>query len=82
MAKVSLALRRLLGQDMAKVHFLVLDLTGCGEGKTLCGAPFAFHLWHDTVTSSFFCFGGERHRHETALHRGLFLDDKVIPKLA
>jgi hypothetical protein len=61
MAKISLALGGLLGQDMAKIHLLVLDLTGSGEGETLCGASFGFHLWHDTTTSSFFCFGGERH---------------------
>jgi len=80
--KISLALGGLLGKNMAQVHLLVLDLPARGEGKALRGASFAFHLWHDTTTSSFFCFGGERHRHETAFHSGLFLDYVFVTKLA
>ena len=82
MAKISLALGGLLGKNMSKIHLLVLDLPASGEGKTLCGASLAFHLWHDTTTSSFFCFGGERHRHKTAFHSGLFFDYVIVSKLA
>jgi hypothetical protein len=81
-AKVSLALCALLGKNMAQVHLLVLDLPARGEGKALRGASFAFHLWHDTTTSSFFCFGGERHRHEAAFHSGLLFDYVIVTKLA
>ena len=81
-AEVSLAFGGLLGQNMTKIHLLVLDLTASGKGKALRGASFAFHLWHDTTTSSFFCFGGERHRHETAFHCRLFLDYVIVSKLA
>ena len=82
MAKISLALGGLLGENMAKVHLLVLDLPASGEGKALRCASFAFHLWHDTTTSSFFCFGGERHRHKAAFHSGLFFDYVIVSKLA
>ena len=39
LAEPALALGRLLGEDMAKVHLLVLDLAGGRQRETLGGGP-------------------------------------------
>jgi hypothetical protein len=49
-AKIPLPLSRFLGENMAKVLFLVLHLTRSGERIPLCGALFSFHFRHD-ITS-------------------------------
>ena len=46
MAEIPLPLFRFFGENMAKVLFLVLNLSSPGKRIALCRAFFGFHLRH------------------------------------
>jgi len=47
LGKVSLALGRLFGKDMAFKSVLPFNFSRGGKGKPFFRAGFCFHLWHN-----------------------------------
>lgn len=46
MTEITLALRALLGHDVALKSFRANDFTAAGHAETLCGTAVGFHLRH------------------------------------
>lgn len=55
MVKISLALCALLGEDVAVISVLSLDLACAGESETLLSGGIGLYLWHG-VFEKFSCF--------------------------